>query len=88
MMNEDKYPTVNPYIGKDGKDYSTTEALEKANREYEKSQKLAAAPAPQAAKAGIPRIVDPEQAAYEEMMNQGYPAAREVPPVVEHPRRR
>lgn len=34
MMNKDKYPTVNPYIGEDGHEYRSYEELKKANEAF------------------------------------------------------
>ena len=76
------------FIAMNGRDYATKEEMEEVNARILAAQKLAAVPLQPVAEARIPLILDPEQADYEEMMKQGYPAARQVPPVVEHPHRR
>lgn len=70
MIDKIKYPSINPSIGKDGKEYATREALEKADAEYYETQKVV-----QAAESVIPAKADPERVAYERMMNVGYQAA-------------
>ena len=77
-----------PFVAMNGRDYATKEEMEEVNARILAAQKLAAVPLQPVAEARIPLILDPEQEAYERMMNVGYQAARQVPPVVEHPHRR